>query len=93
MALGCPVICFNHQGVGWMTDDTSAIRIEPRSWEQSVGDFCQALIRLEESDELVDQLGKAARKRAMENFSWNAKIEAMTAIYESVIKAHHASYY
>ena len=91
MALGCPVICFNQQGVGWMTDDTSAIRIEPRSWEQSVGDFCQALIRLEESDELVDQLGKAARKRAMENFSWDAKIQAITAIYESVLKAPRSS--
>lgn len=91
MALGCPVICFNHQGVGWMTNDTSALRIEPRSWEQSTIDFSQALIKLADSDELVDQIGKAARKRAMENFSWEAKIQAMSAIYESVLEAKRSS--
>ena len=91
MALCCPVICFNHQGVGWMTDNRSALRIEPRSWEQSIEDFSKALMRLADSDELVAQLGKAARKRAMENFSWDAKIQAMTAIYESVLKAPRSS--
>ena len=93
MALCCPVICFNHQGVGWMTDDTSALRLEPRSWEQSIEDFSQAIMRLAGSDALVDQLGKAARKRAMENFSWDAKIQAMTAIYESVLKAHSSNHH
>lgn len=74
-----------------MTNDTSALRIEPRSWEQSTIDFSQALIKLADSDELVDQIGKAARKRAMENFSWEAKIQAMSAIYESVLEAKRSS--
>ena len=36
MGLNCPVVCLNHQGVGMITDDNCAIRINPGSWDACV---------------------------------------------------------
>lgn len=86
MALRCPVICFRHQGVGWMTDNTCAIRIEPGKWNHSVNGFAEAITRLTNDNSLVDTLGNAGRTRAMEKFSWNAKIKQMETVYHRVIQ-------
>jgi glycosyltransferase involved in cell wall biosynthesis len=91
MALACPVICFNHQGVGWMTDDTCAIRIEPSDWNQSVQGFADGMTKLVESDSLVEKMGKAGRSRAMEHFSWDAKIQKIETVYQRVIKNHQTA--
>jgi glycosyltransferase involved in cell wall biosynthesis len=88
MALSTPVVCFNHQGVGWMTDDSCAIRIEPSSWNNSVMGFADAFIQLAGSDFLVDKMGKAGRQRAITNFSWLSKIEQALNIYNRVINKH-----
>jgi glycosyltransferase involved in cell wall biosynthesis len=84
MAAACPVICFKHQGVAWMTDDNCAIRIDPGEWESSVEGFAKGMIALAGDDVLVETLGKAGRKRAMEEFSWEAKIRKVERIYQRV---------
>jgi glycosyltransferase involved in cell wall biosynthesis len=84
MALSTPVVCFNHQGVGWMTDDLCAIRIEPLDWQKSVNGFADAIIQLAVNDLLVDTMGKAGRQRAMKHFSWAKNIKQAVSIYQRV---------
>lgn len=86
MALACPVICFRHQGVAWMTDDSCAIRIEPGDWDTSVQGFVSAMGKLAADDLIVESMGKAGRLRAMEEFSWDAKIRRIEEIYARVTK-------
>jgi glycosyltransferase involved in cell wall biosynthesis len=81
MGLKCPVICFNHQGVGMITDDNCAIRITPGAWEACVMGFGDAVQRLSGDTDLVSTLGEAGRNRVMTEFTWHAKITAMLKIY------------
>ena len=84
MALACPVLCFRHQGVAWMTDDTCAFRIPPGGWDASVEGFAQGMLKLAADDVLVETMGRHGRKRAMEEFSWDAKIQKIEAIYQRI---------
>lgn len=84
MALACPVLCFRHQGVAWMTDDTCAFRIPPGDWDTSVEGFAQGMLKLAADDVLVETMGRHGRKRAMEEFSWDAKIQKIEAIYQRI---------
>lgn len=86
MALRCPVICFQHQGVAWMTNDECAYRIKPDNWDASVAGFSKAIKELATSDELVSRMGAAGRQRSLAEFSWNAKIQQILKIYQRVIK-------
>ncbi len=84
MALACPVLCFRHQGVAWMTDDSCAFRIPPGGWDASVEGFAQGMLKLAADDVLVETMGRHGRKRAMEEFSWDAKIQKIEAIYQRI---------
>ena len=84
MALGCPVVCLNHQGLTTLTDDTCALRIDPGTWDQTVRGFALALRRLENEPELVQALGRAGRLRASRLFNWEHKLDVMDRIYASV---------
>lgn len=88
MALACPVICFKHQGVGWMTDDTCAIRIEPLNWNASIAGFSEGILKLSKDDCLVEEMGKNGRKRAMNQFSWESKVKQVEQIYKSALNRH-----
>jgi glycosyltransferase involved in cell wall biosynthesis len=81
MGLKCPVVCFNHQGVGMITDDNCAIRINPGASDTCIAGFSDAVQRLSGDTDLVSTLGEAGRNRVMSEFTWHAKITAMLEIY------------
>jgi glycosyltransferase involved in cell wall biosynthesis len=85
MGLACPVICFRHQGVAMMTDDGCAIRVEPGTWQASVHGFASAMFRLAGDDALLRDMGLHGRTRAVEQFSWNAKVTAMLDVYSGLV--------
>ncbi len=87
LALGTPVICFNHQGVAEIVDDTCGILIEPCSYEQAVVDFAAAMRCLVDDPALADHLGAAGRKRALERFTWEQKFDAADAVYRNILTA------
>ena len=84
LALGTPVICFNHQGVAEMVDDFCGIRVEPRSYGEAVSDFAAAMRRLADNPELVDRLGAAGRSHVLERFTWKKKFDEADAVYRNV---------
>jgi glycosyltransferase involved in cell wall biosynthesis len=93
MGLNCPVICFEHQGVAMITDENCAIRVKPRKWNDSVRDFCSAILSIAENDELVERMGNAGRRKATEEHSWDTKIKFVLHKYDLIVGASedHAS--
>ena len=85
MALQAPVICFNHQGVGEVTDDDCAIRVEPKTWESAIQGFAEAMLRLNVENELAEHLGQKARNRAISLFSWSGKFDHADTIYNELV--------
>ncbi len=81
MGLRCPVICFLHQGVAMMTDDSCAIRVEPREWQAAVAGFARAMTTLGQDHLLAGQMGAHGRSRVLEHFTWEAKIARSAAFY------------
>ena len=85
MACQCPVVCFNHQGVGEATDDSCAIRVEPKTWESAIHDFAEAMLRLSVENELAEHLGQKARNRAISLFFWSSKFDHAETIYNELV--------
>lgn len=81
MALGTPVICFNHQGVGEITDDTCAIRIPPVGWDGAIEKFATAMKNLDSDPEMVLRLGRAGRQKTKGKYTWHLKFDAVDVIY------------
>lgn len=81
MGYSCPIVCFNHQGVAMMTDDTCAFRIEPRTWNESVEDFAKAIAGLANDQHLAERMGAASRVRATREFTWDRHVMLMAQAY------------
>lgn len=86
MALQAPVICFNHQGVGEVTDDDCAIRLQPSDWDSAVAGFASAMKQIASTPERAARMGQAGRNRVLANFTWDMKFDTVTKIYEEVLK-------
>jgi glycosyltransferase involved in cell wall biosynthesis len=84
MSMGLPSICVKTSGMEVITDDTSAIRIEPVSQQQMIEDFASALEQLAKSPALRRQLGDNARKRIKEHFLWRHKGEFMASLFDKL---------
>lgn len=86
MALQTPVICFNHQGVGEVTDNTCAFRIEPTIWVSAVAGFASAMEQIANSLERASCMGKSGRNLVLANYTWDMKFDSATKIYEEILK-------
>ena len=86
-ALACqtPLVCFNHQGVGTVADETCAIAIEPKDWDDAIARFAEAMKTLAQDAGKVSRMGKAGRKRALEMFSWERKFDFVDSVYGEVL--------
>ncbi|WP_081972477.1 glycosyltransferase family 4 protein [Leptolyngbya sp. KIOST-1] len=92
MAIGMPVIAANWAGPGDYADDTCGIRVDLNSKEEFVDGLAAAMIRLAESPELRQQMGKASIERVKGNyFDWDAKVKRIIEIFEEVV-AHQPQY-
>jgi glycosyltransferase involved in cell wall biosynthesis len=81
MSHGLPVICIAHQGVADITTDACALRVPPGPIPETIDKLAAAMTRLASDPTLRHQLGTEAKRRATEDFSWNAKFARMLAIY------------
>ena len=81
---GTPAICFNHQGVAEIVDESCGILVEPRSYDEAVTDFAAAMRRLSDDPDLADRLGEAGRTRVLEHFTWDQKFDLADKIYREI---------
>jgi glycosyltransferase involved in cell wall biosynthesis len=85
MAMGLPVLCLAHQGVGDITDDTCAIRVLPGDIEITIQRLAEGVKTLCADAGLRENLGAAAKERALRCFQWDQKFECMLRHYTFVM--------
>lgn len=87
MAMGIPVIATNWGGPSEYLDDSCGILIEPRSQELFVNDLAAAMTRVAASPALRRTMGQMGRRRAVTQFDWDVKVEAILDLYQHVLAA------
>lgn len=85
MACGLPVVCLDYGGPGEMVTDKCGIKVKPITFEQTVTDLTEALLKLAIDPELRRKMGEAGRKRVTEYYTWEKKEEFIKKVYEDVL--------
>jgi glycosyltransferase involved in cell wall biosynthesis len=62
------------------------LRVPPGPIEETVDGLARAIQRIAADPELRTRLGQEARRRAAEDFSWDAKFERMVGIYGEAVE-------
>ena len=85
LACGTSLVCFKHQGVGEVVDETCGIVISPRSYSQTIVSFATAMRRFSNDPSLAYFLGAEGRKHVMERFTWTRKFDATDNVYARLL--------
>lgn len=85
MALGKPVICLDLGGPALQVTDKTGVLIKANSPSQVINEIYKALKFFIENEEHLKSKGIAAKKRVLENFSWESKGEEINKVYHKVI--------
>ena len=73
---------FHHQGVGAITTDDCAIRIEPTSYEDSVAGFADAMKKLASDPALIQRMGENGRNHILQ--IEKPRVNTVLSIYHSL---------
>ena len=85
MACSRPVIATAWGGPADYVDPSCGILVEPASTSGFVDGLTEALLRLASSHALRVQMGRAGRRKAVEQYDWNLKVQRMLGIYARAI--------
>jgi len=80
MASGCAIITSNISGCPEVVGDT-ALLVDPKESEE----IKEALTKFIDDDELRTNMGNKARKRVVENFTWDRVAQSYVDIYEETL--------
>lgn len=87
MAMGIPVIATNWGGPSEYLNESCGILIEPRSQGLFVNDLAAAMTRMAASPALRRAMGQRGHHRAVSEFDWDVKVDAILDIYRHVLEA------
>lgn len=85
MAMGRPVVCLDNGGPGMHIADEFGIKVAPGSQDETVQRLRQALEKLHQDENLRMTMGRAAKKRALDYYEWDALGERLANIYEKAL--------
>jgi len=85
MAIGIPVIATNWGGPAEYLNESCGILIDPRQPDLFVDDLAIAMTRMASAPDLRRSMGQMARKRAVNHFDWDVKVDAILEIYRGVL--------
>ncbi len=85
MAQGLPVVCLDWGGPAEMLDEHSGLRIAVSPPEGTAKRFAAGLLQLSRDPGLGIRLAEAGRKRALSQFSWEAKRAMLQGLYRELI--------
>jgi glycosyltransferase involved in cell wall biosynthesis len=89
MAIGIPAIATDWGGPADYLDPSCGILVSPSSREAFIEGLALALVRLARNPEERLAMGRAGRRKVVEQFDWNKKVDDVLAIYRDAIE--HAS--
>ena len=85
MAMGMPVIATNWGGPADYLNESCGILVNPDSAPAFIDGLSEGMVRLATHPELRVQMGQAGRKRVVDEFDWEVKVDEMLAIYHDLI--------
>jgi glycosyltransferase involved in cell wall biosynthesis len=86
VAAAKPVIATRWGGPLDYLDSSSGILVAPDSYEALVTGFAQGMQKLIDHPDLAKAMGTAGRERAVRDFDWQRRIDAIVDIYDVLIK-------
>jgi glycosyltransferase involved in cell wall biosynthesis len=91
MAAGLPVIGLDIGGTASQVSPSTGIKVPAVSPQQLVDDLMLAMCQLAEDHDLRRRMGDAAQKYICNEFSWEAKAQSISALYDrvQVISVHN----
>jgi len=89
MAVGVPVIATRWGGPADYVDESCGILVNPTSERDLVHGIAEAMVSLASAPDLRKQMGQAGQVRAMENFSWDGKIDRLMEIFATLTGQVH----
>jgi glycosyltransferase involved in cell wall biosynthesis len=90
MAMGRPVIATNWGGPADYVDETCGILVNPTSRPEFIAGLTAAMLRLANSPELRESMGKAGFNKVRQQFSWDSKVDRILEIYKLAMKSNQA---
>jgi glycosyltransferase involved in cell wall biosynthesis len=91
MAMGIPVIATAWGGPADYLDPSCGILVEPTSADDFVANLATALIRLAKNPDERVTMGKAGRRKVIEEFDWETKVDRMLGIYREAVEGSRTS--
>ena len=91
MAMGRPVIATNWGGPADYVDETCGILVNPTSRPEFIAGLTAAMLRLANSPELRENMGKAGFNKVRQQFSWDSKVDRILEIYKLAMKSNQAA--
>jgi glycosyltransferase involved in cell wall biosynthesis len=86
MRHGLPVIAAARGGPGHVVDGRCGMTVPVEDPQQLASSLAAAVRQMADAPEFVASLSRGARARAVELGSWPVKVEAMHAIYQSILR-------
>lgn len=86
MALGLVPLIVDYGGPGELVDDTTGLKVPLGDRASIVASLKAALERCTSHPETLLPLARAARDRAMQDFTWSAKARQIATIYDAVLR-------
>ncbi len=80
---GMPAVVLDHQGPGFITDDSWAIKVPLSNPQQSVRDLAEAMVTLALDPQLRVEMGKAALAQSHKN-RWSDWAEYLDGVYQQL---------
>jgi glycosyltransferase involved in cell wall biosynthesis len=87
MAVGLPVIASAWGGPLDYLDEESGVLVPVDSRERFLGGLADALARLAGDAALRERMGRAGRRRVVEAFDWELKVDRMLALYAEAVRS------
>jgi glycosyltransferase involved in cell wall biosynthesis len=84
MAAGRPVICLDLGGPALLVTEQTGIKVPAITPDQAIADLAAAMGQLAGDPDRRLRLGRSARLRVAEHFTWDKKGECVRKIYETV---------
>lgn len=86
MAAGRPVICLNLGGPAVQVTEETGFKVPAHNPQQAISDLAQAMTILAKNPEMRLRMGQAGQKRVRELYSWTARGQELTKLYEKVLQ-------
>jgi glycosyltransferase involved in cell wall biosynthesis len=86
MASGLPCVVVDYGGPSELVDSTCGILLPLTQRNELVADLRRAMLALVRDPQRCKTLGENGQRRVLSEFTWHAKAEKISSIYQSVLK-------